>query len=99
MQFAQDIEDQVDSQTVEPLLESYSVYSIAVVGIITGPFVLLYINIFYEETGICGNYGIKQNDLAKYFLFAIIIIVFQSAVDVIIMNVLELWHTWPILDY
>ena len=51
------------------------------------------------RTQIPENFSISTTDLNLYILFSLIIIPFQSTIDMILMNILELFHTWPVYDY
>jgi len=84
---------------VEPMLEAFTVYANETIALIMTPLIMLFILMFYHETGMPKNYGIRYTDLTYYILFSAVIIPFQCAIDVLLMNVLELFHTWPIFDY
>ena len=78
------------------MIESISVYANEVSGILMAPFLILFLSRFSKESMIPEKYGIATMDLQNYLLFSIVIIPFQFIVDMIIMNVLELLHTWPV---
>merc|ERR1711871_1930914 len=56
----------LESEGVEPLLDSYAVYSNEVIAMIMNPFMNLYLLWYFEETQIPVNYGIKKGDLVFY---------------------------------
>merc|ERR1712023_376957 len=75
-------EIELESEGVEPLLDSYSVYSNEATALVLFPFVNLFLLWYFEETQIPVNYGIKKGDLVFYVIFGIITIPFTLASDV-----------------
>jgi len=55
--------------------------------------------IFRDETEITKLYGIREDDMEYYLLFALTIIPFQIIADTILNNALELLHGWKIHEY
>lgn len=92
-------EIELRNEGVEPLLDSYSVYSIEIAGSIIVPIVFLFIMGFSSETEIPSNYHILSNEMIYYTMFAAYIIPWNSIVDVFILNSQELIHGWRLYDY
>ena len=75
-------EIELESEGVEPLMDSYSVYSGEITGLLLSPVVNIFLMAFEKETQIPENYGIKPRDLSYYTFFALYIIVWTLFVDV-----------------
>lgn len=86
-------------QTVEPLLESYASYSGDTLCLLYTPFIMVIIILFRDEVEIMKFYGIKENDMEYYVIFALTIIPFQVSADIFFHNALELLHGWKIHGY
>ena len=86
-------------ETVEPILDSFGSYSCDCVSLLYSPFVILFLMLYREETGLGEAYGIKEQDMRNYFNFAYVVIPFQFVADVFIHSSLELYHGWKIYDY
>merc|ERR1711871_1823983 len=92
-------EIELESEGVEPLLDSYSVYSNEATALVLFPFVNLFLIYFNRETVMPGNYGIKETDLVYYIMFAIVMVPAQFLADVWLLNTQELIHGWKLYDY
>lgn len=77
------IEDNLREEEVEPLLEEFSGYASDNVYLFFSPYFVLLLWIFYDETMVAKNYGIKVSDFVYYFLFQLVIVPFQIVVDII----------------
>jgi hypothetical protein len=55
--------------------------------------------IFRDDIEMPTRYGIKEQDMEYYALFAMLIIPFQIASDIFLQGSLELFHGWKIHDY
>jgi hypothetical protein len=87
------------SLTVEPLLGSYVSYSCDSISLLYMPFIMIVIMLFRDEMQITILYGIKEDDMEYYVMFALVIIPFQILADVFLHNALELLHGWKIYEY
>lgn len=92
-------EIELESEGIEPLLDSYSGYSTEVSGLFIFPIINVILLIFYDEIGIAPKYGILENQMIYYILFAFYIIPFLLAMDVFLLNTQELVHGWKVYDY
>jgi hypothetical protein len=63
------IEDDVREEMVEPLITEYSDAASDNVYLWFSPFFVLLLWVFYEESMVAKNYGIKVADFVYYFLF------------------------------
>lgn len=88
-----------DEDTVEPIIDSYGGYAMDILAIFYQPFIILLMIIFRDEMVLPVLYGIRQQDMEYYLWFSLIIIFFQLVADILIHNVLELFHGWKIYDY
>lgn len=86
-------EEQVDA---DENIESYYNYTVNTISLFYLPVITLLIWQFYDETAISPQWSIKQKDFFFYFLFAVVIIPFQMAIDILCFNVMTLYHD---LDY
>ncbi|GMH66707.1 hypothetical protein TL16_g04487 [Triparma laevis f. inornata] len=87
------------AETVEPILDSYGSYCCDTMSLLYTPFNILLLMLYRRETGIPELYGIKEQDMLYYFMFAAMIVPFQLAADILIHSCLELYHGWKIYDY
>ncbi|CAM9190967.1 unnamed protein product, partial [Laminaria digitata] len=68
----EDIE--LEREGVEPLLDSYFVYSTEVLGLFLMPGVIALIMVFSKQTKMAELYGIRDNEMGYYLAFACVII-------------------------
>ena len=96
-----EVEQVNDSEdTIEPILEAYGSYANATVALIYQPFLINMMQKYTRvEYAIPVLYGIKEQDMAIYLIFSLIILVFQLLTDVFIHNAQELFHGWKVYDY
>eukprot|EP00921_Rhytidocystis_pertsovi_P018367 GHVQ01029064.1.p1 GENE.GHVQ01029064.1~~GHVQ01029064.1.p1 ORF type:complete len:378 (+),score=44.70 GHVQ01029064.1:2-1135(+) len=92
-------EPELEEDAIEDSIEEHIVLGQEGVTMFMGPFVLMFLAWFPRETEIMSNYGIRQQDLAYYILFAVAIIPFQILINVLIMHAVELFHNVKIYDY
>merc|ERR1711988_1275466 len=59
-------EIELESEGIEPLMDSYSVYSNEVTAMFASPVVNCILMAFSEETMVPPNYGIRETDLVYY---------------------------------
>lgn len=85
--------------TVEPILDSYGGYCCDTMSLLYTPFLIALLMVFRDETAIPSKYGIKEQDMEYYLIFALMIIPFQIAADIFIHGSLELFYGWRIHDY
>ena len=86
-------------ETVEPIIDSYGSYCCDTLSLLYTPFIIVLLMVFRDETGIPTIYGIKEQDMEYYLLFALVIIPFQITADIFIHASQELFHGWKIYDY
>ena len=70
------IEDDIRNEAVEPLISEFVMFSQDNVYLFFSPFFVLLLWVFYEETLVAKNYGIKMADFQYYFLFQLVIVPF-----------------------
>lgn len=87
------------SLTVEPLLGNYASYSCDTIALLYMPFIMVVIMVFRDEMEITILYGIKEDDMEYYVMFALAIIPFQILADIFLHNALELLHGWKMHEY
>ena len=87
------------SDTVEPIIFSHCSYCCEIISLLSTPFIILLLILFPAETKISLLYGIKEQDMQFYIIFALIITPFQIVSDIFIQGSLELFHGWQIHDY
>lgn len=88
-----------NNQTVEPLLGSYASCSSDTLSLLYTPYIMIVLMVFRDEVEVTKLYGIKEDDMEYYVLFALAIIPFQILADVFFHNSLELLHGWKIHEY
>lgn len=87
------------SDTVEPILSSYTGYCGDAIGYLLNPFIIVLFIWFREEMFLPEEYGIKLNEMQYYLVFALVILFFSFAADVFTHNALELMQGWKLYDY
>jgi len=90
---------QLRNEGIEPLLDSFIVYSVEITGSILLPIMILILMAFSAQTKISFNYGIQTNEMGYYMMFATYMIPWNAMVDVFILNSQELVHGWRLYDY
>jgi hypothetical protein len=92
-----------ETEGVEPLLDSYLSYSNAVIALYLSPLVQFFLLLTdtqgYKITRIPFEYEIRATDLKYYTVFSAVIIFFTLAMDMFLLNTLELVHGWRLYDY
>merc|ERR1711871_1183468 len=89
----------LESEGIEPLLDSYGVYANETSAAMLTPLVNLHLIVFGQYTEIPALYGIKSKDLLFYLLFAFVNIPFSLACDMFLLMAQELIHGWKVYDY
>ncbi|GFH60968.1 hypothetical protein CTEN210_17444 [Chaetoceros tenuissimus] len=92
-------ESQEMEGTVEPIIGSFGGYCSETLTLLYVPFVICLLMLFRDDLEMPERYGIKEQDMEYYALFALMIIPFQIASDVFLQSALELFHGWKIYDY
>lgn len=77
------IEDELIEAEVEPILGEFQGYSNDNISLFYSVFFVALLWVFYEETVVAKEYGIKQSDFIFYLYFQIVIVPFQICVDII----------------
>jgi hypothetical protein len=90
---------ELDFEGIEPLMDSYSVYSTEVAGMLCTPILNIFLMAFRDETQIPFLYGIRETDMVFYTFFNFYIVIFSFVEDVFILNAAELVHGWKVYDY
>jgi hypothetical protein len=85
--------------TIEPIINSYGSYCLETFSLLYSPYIIILLMLFRDEIEMPTRYGIKEQDLEYYALFAILIIPFQVTSDVFLQAAMELFHGWKIHDY
>ncbi|CAE7685523.1 unnamed protein product [Symbiodinium sp. KB8] len=95
-----------EEEGVEPLLDSYFVYSNETLALFMTPLVQLMLLMTdaspfhdFSITQIASLYGIAPTDLIYYTSFALVIIPAQLAMDIFLLNTQEIAHGWKLFDY
>ena len=96
----------LEVEGVEPLLESYVLFSCEEAALVIQPMIQVAILFMdaspfhtYKITQIPANYGIKESSLQYYAVFSVVMTVFQSVLDIFLLNTQELAHSWKVYDY
>merc|ERR1711871_482776 len=89
----------MENEGVEPLLDSYFVYSLEITALILTPYINIFLFLFGKTTEIPVRYGIKETEMLFYILFAVVMVPFSVIVDVFLLNSQELAHGWKLYDY
>ena len=87
------------SEGVEPLIEAISLCSVQSISRFLSSFVYLVVVLFYDQSEIAKNYGVRENELRYYALFALCMIPWYFVIDVLSLNTQELVHGWRLYDY
>lgn len=92
-----------ETESVEPILDSYLTYSNNLAGLLLSPAIQVFL-LITDTTGIRVTqipelYEIRSTDLFYYTIFAVVIIPATMAMDIFLMNALELIHGWKIYDF
>jgi len=91
---------ELESEGVEPLLDSYGVYSNEATALLLTPFINIFLWMFFVQTQMAENYNIGEGPLLEnYTIFAFVIIPFTFFSDVLLLNAQELIHGWKLFDY
>ena len=77
------IEDNLIEAEVEPILGEFQGYSNDNISLFYSVFFVALLWVFYEETVVAKEYGIKQSDFIFYLYFQVVIVPFQIVVDII----------------
>ncbi len=72
-----DFEENKESGTVEPILDSFGSYSADTLSLFYFPYTILLLWLFRDQTGLAELYEIKVQDMTYYLWFGIVIIFFQ----------------------
>jgi hypothetical protein len=87
------------SETVEPILDSFTGYANETLALFFTPFIISILIVFRTELFLPEIYGIKEQHMEFYLMFALVILPFQLTSDIFIHNVQELFHGWKVYDY
>jgi len=88
----------LESEGVEPLIDSYAVYANETIAMLLGGFVLIFLY-FFEETQIPVMYNIKKSELIFYIMFTFICVPFTLLSDSFLHMTQELHHGWKVYDF
>merc|ERR1711871_1794974 len=89
----------LESEGIEPLLDSYGVYANETCAQIITPFINIHLIVFGQYTEIPKFYNIKAKDLGFYLIFAVMIIPFSLFCDMFLLMAQELNQGWKVYDY
>ena len=93
------VDENIEVQEVEPLLESFKGYANDTIVLFINPLFIALIWVFYDETQVANEYGIRTQDFLYYFMFSVVIIPFQIVIDVFFQNIVEWYFKLPVHDY
>ncbi|KMS65398.1 hypothetical protein BVRB_036390 [Beta vulgaris subsp. vulgaris] len=65
------MEEELESQTIEPMLDAFCGYANDTLALILSPITLLLIVLFNKETQMPTNYGMTSSDLLIFFCSAV----------------------------
>jgi heme/copper-type cytochrome/quinol oxidase subunit 4 len=88
----------LESEGVEPLIDSFTVYANETIAMLLGGFVLIFLYTF-EETQIPVMYNIKKSELIFYIMFTLIMVPFTLLSDSFLHMTQELHHGWKVYDF
>jgi hypothetical protein len=69
------------------------------VGDLMTPMYFLLCQFLYRDSKILASYQVKYTDCKFYTIFYIVMLVFQTMINGISVNIAELYHGWHIVDY
>jgi hypothetical protein len=87
------------TETVEPILDSYSGVCSDAMGTFFTPYVIYLLIYFRVQIVLPEFYGIAEKDMLYYLFFQLIIIVFTVLADVILLSCQELFQGWKVYEY
>lgn len=68
-------------------------------GALIAPLFIFACQRFYDESMILNRFGIMA-EYSDYFLtFYLVMVVFQVLIDMLSVNIADLFHRWQVLDY
>ena len=89
----------LESEGVEPLLDSYAVYANETLALMSNVFVVLFLMFFGTQTQMPKRYGITAPQMMYYLLFNIIMVPASLCGDMFLLSTQELAHGWKLYDY
>ena len=103
----------METEGMEPVLESFLLFSSETTALLMAPFFQLLLllldaggsfiiplpNPAVAITGIPAGYGISSINLQYYTIFSVMVIFAQMGLDIFILNTMELVHGWNLYDY
>ena len=94
-----EIDENTPEEDVEPLLESFKSYANDTIVLFINPLFIALIWVFYDETQVASEYGIRTQDFLYYFMFSVVIIPFQIVIDIFFQNIVEWYFKLSVHDY
>ena len=88
-----------NSESVEPILQSFGTIANETQRLLYMPFVLFLLIQYREQIGLPGLYNIKQSDMIIYLAYQAVMVLFRPICDVFMMSQLELFHGWKVYEY
>jgi len=92
-------EIELNSEGIEPILDTMIGYSMDRVGMLVNPLVYTCLLLFFNTNQMAPNYKIKENQMVYYISFAAVLIPFTFWADTFLLDAQELIHSWKIYDY
>jgi hypothetical protein len=89
----------LESEGVEPLLGAFATYVNNSQALVMAPYINLFLIAYNKVTKIPGYFGIRETDLAFYFMFSAVIIPFTYAMDIFLLNTMELIQGFKVYEY
>mmetsp|Transcript_10571 Transcript_10571/g.23308 ORF Transcript_10571/g.23308 Transcript_10571/m.23308 type:complete len:1002 (-) Transcript_10571:37-3042(-) len=98
-----DTVDNDDGQTAEGDMEDMISFcaslSTDAIGNFVAPLFFLMSMWFYEDTNMINNFGIPKEVDHYYAIFYFMMLFFLTAIDLISINIVDIYHGWHVLDY
>jgi hypothetical protein len=69
------------------------------VGDLLVPCYFLLNQVLYEDSGVLQTYNVQLTDCIYYTYFYLVMLIFQTLINGISINIAELYHEWHIVDY
>jgi len=81
------------------IMDVMSDFTVDTLQLYIAPVFMASLILFRDESGIPAKYEIRQADMPLYILFAVMIIPFQTFMDIVFLNVQQIWHGYRLVPY
>merc|ERR1711871_991113 len=89
----------LESEGVEPLLDSYGVYANEALALCCTPVIQAFMYLYIDICKMPILYGIKATELYYYMIFSIVTVPFTFFADMFLLHTQELAHGWKVYDF